>query len=247
MAEKHYYEQKRFAQSYLIPFLHNNIPGFKGLRILEVGCAEAGFLDQLQRAGMQCAGIELEKARVDLALEKNEQLNLYVGDITDADFCEQIGTFDLIVAREVIEHVPDRQKMFANMNKLLNPGGFLYITFPPRFSPFAGHQQNGRTFLRYLPFLHYLPAAGLEWLGRMAGEPDYHIQNIIRNYRDGLSLRRFRHYVGSFSFDILVWDLFFIRPVFSYRYGWKPLRLPDIPLLREIFTLGCETILQKKH
>ncbi|MBD3387128.1 hypothetical protein GF407_19645, partial [candidate division KSB1 bacterium] len=84
MAEKHYYEQKRFAQSYLIPFLQNTIPGFKGLRILEVGCAEAGFLDQIQRAGMQCAGIELEKARVDLALEKNPQLNLYVGDITDA-------------------------------------------------------------------------------------------------------------------------------------------------------------------
>ena len=247
MAEKHYYEQKRFAQSYLIPFLHNNIPRFEALSVLEIGCAEAGFLDQLQRAGMQCAGIELEKARVDLALEKNPQVDLYVGDITDADFCERIGTFDLIVVREVIEHVPDRQKMFTNMNNLLNPGGYLYITFPPRFSPFAGHQQNGRTFLRYLPFLHYLPAAGLEWLGKMAGEQDYHMQNVIRNYRDGLSLRRFRQYIRHYSFAVLILDLFVIRPVYSYRYGLKPLRLPDIPLLREVLTLGCETILQKKQ
>ncbi len=245
MAEKHYNEQKQYARHYLIPFLRQKFPALPRLRVLEVGCAEAGVLHELNKAGIQCLGIELQKQRVDLALQKDPHLDIAVGDITDPALPERIGKFDLIVMREVIEHVPDRENLFSNLQTLLNPGGYVYITFPPRFSPFAGHQQNGRTLLRFVPFLHYLPAFLIKWLGKLFAEPDYHIQNIIINYRHGLTLARFIRYVRTHSFKILLCDLFLIRPVYRYRYGLKPVTLPHLPLLREIFALGCETILQK--
>jgi len=40
MAEKHYYEQIKFTQSFLIPNFEKNISKFSEKRILEVGCAE---------------------------------------------------------------------------------------------------------------------------------------------------------------------------------------------------------------
>ena len=53
MSEKHFHEQVRFSQSYLVPFLQNQIADFERQRVLEVGCAEAGFLHVLAGMGIR--------------------------------------------------------------------------------------------------------------------------------------------------------------------------------------------------
>ena len=45
MAQKHYDEQFVFSKTYLIPFLTEKLScSLKELNILEVGCAEGGFI-----------------------------------------------------------------------------------------------------------------------------------------------------------------------------------------------------------
>ena len=64
MAEKHFFEQRKHAETYLIPFLERNCPNFRKFQILDVGCAEAGFLDALYAAHIPGMGLELEAERI---------------------------------------------------------------------------------------------------------------------------------------------------------------------------------------
>jgi SAM-dependent methyltransferase len=246
MSEKHFVEQKKHAEFYLIPYLERHLPGFRGFRVLEIGCAEAGFLDALRDRGIRASGLELEPGRISLARRLNPRLEIQAGDITDPGIVRKIGrTFDLIVMRDVIEHVSDREAAFRNLRALLKPGGFCYITFPPRFSPFAGHHQNGRTVLRRIPYLHLLPPSWIRLLGRMTNEHPHIIDGVVTNFRIGLSIRRFEALCESHGFGMRIKELYLLRPVYRTRMGLKPLRLPDIPFAREFLAFGCECLVEK--
>jgi len=246
LAEKHFHEQKKHTNTYLIPYFQKHLPNFKNLNVLEVGCAEAGFLEILHDLGMHVVGLELSESRVNLAKGKNPDLNVLVGDITDSRVVEQIGeTFDLVVMRDVIEHVPDRISALGNIRELLKQGGYFYVTFPPRFSGFAGHQQNGRSLLRFVPFLHYLPNWLIRLLGKLFHERPELIENIILNFKVGLSIHAFEKYYRKFHFRPVVKELFLSRPIYRTRYNVSIRRLPNIPFLREFISFGCESLLQK--
>ena len=246
MAEKHFTEQKAHAETYLIPYFERIFPDFQRFRILEIGCAEAGFLYALHQAGIQSEGLELEPHRVALAKAMNPKLKIRVGDVTDPDIVSKIGkSFDLVVLRDVIEHIPDRDVVFRNLSILLRPEGFAYITFPPRFSPFAGHHQNGRSALRRMPFLHLLPEWMIRFLGRGFREHAHILDNAALNFRIGLSIQRFEAFCHNHGFKILIKDLFLLRPIYHTRTGLKPRRIPDIPVFREFLSLGCECLIRK--
>lgn len=246
MSEKHFAEQKRHAEAYLIPYLERHVPDFRTARVLEVGCAEGGFLDALRERGVRAAGLELDAGRISLAGKLNPRLEIREGDITDPEIVRTMGgPFDLIVMRDVIEHIPDRDSAFRNLRGLTGPSGHCYITFPPRFSPFAGHHQNGRTILRRIPYLHLLHPALLRLLGRIFGEHRHIVEGAIAHKRGGLSIGRFESLCASNGFETKIKELYFIRPVFRTRMGLKPVRLLDIPVIREFLAFGCECLLKK--
>jgi len=247
MAEKHYYEQIDFTNSYLIPFLEKNIPNFEECKILEVGCAEGGFVKVLNEKGIKIKGLELEQSRVDIANEKAPELDIIQADITDPELVNKLGaTYDLIVMRDVIEHVPNRDTAFQNLNNLLNDNGYLFITFPPRFSGFAGHQQNGKSIFRYIPYIHFLPNFLIRFLGKSLNEKDKLIDHVIENYYIGLSLKKFEYFFTKYNFKIAERDLFLFRPIYKIRFGVNPVKVPNIPVLREFIAFGCECLLKKK-
>ncbi|MGQ9854225.1 MAG: class I SAM-dependent methyltransferase, partial [Candidatus Oleimicrobiaceae bacterium] len=168
MAEKHYHEQRAFASSYLVPYLRVHLPELARMRILEVGCGEGGLIAVLHEQGVEAVGLELSPARVAIAREKNPALRVHVGDITDPN-CSGVvgGDFDLVVMRDVMEHIVERAAAMRNVRALLRQGGYFYVSFPPKYSAFAGHQQVGRSFLRFVPFVHLLPAILVRILGRI--------------------------------------------------------------------------------
>lgn len=246
MAEKHFFEQQEFTRSFLIPTFNDLIPDFHKLKILEVGCGEAGFLDVLAELGIDAVGLELEASRVETARQKNPRLNIQEGDITDSKLAKTLGSnFDLIIMRDVIEHIPDRQPAFTNLHRLLREGGYLYITFPPRFSGFAGHQQNGKTLLRFIPYLHLLPEFLLRFLQKIFHERPEVIQAVIQNYSIGLTIASFNKYFRQNGFGLVQRDLYLSRPIYKIRFGVPALKVPNIPILREFLAFGCECLLVK--
>jgi len=247
MAEKHFFEQQEYTRSFLIPYFHKYIPAFENFTILEIGCGEAGLMNVFNEMGIRTIGVELEPSRVETARQKNPHLNIRVGDITNARIVADLGTqFDLIIMRDVIEHVPDRKAAFSHLYQLLRESGYLYITFPPRFSGFAGHQQNGKTVLRYLPYLHLLPESLIRTLGQLFHENPAVIRAVVENYKIGLSIRSFKKYLSLHKFSVLQWDLYISRPIYQIRFQVPVVKFPPVPLLQEFLAFGCECLLRKE-
>lgn len=246
MAEKHFYEQIEYTSKYLLPYFEKNIPNFNSLSILEVGCAEGGLIEVLQNLGINAKGVEISQERVNIALKKNPSLKIVVGDIMDSSLPGLLGEFDFVIMREVIEHIPDKIAAFRNLEKLTKAGGYLFISFPPKYSPFAGHQQIAKSFLKIFPYLHLLPKSFLRYIAKLFKEkPDY-VEEIKLHYSTGMIIKIFEK-LSSDKFTPVIKELFLFRPIYAYRFRLPTIHLANIPFLREFLTFGYETLLQKKE
>ena len=166
--ERYFEMQRVVTDEDIIPFIEANTNIVKNKRILEIGCAEAGVLKAFIDKGNVGVGVELSEGRYDLAkkfmsseLEQNT-FNIYNHNIYDIeDPLKVFGElFDIIVLKDVIEHIPDQQKFIKTLPLFLKPDGVIFFAYPPWFMPFGGHQQLCvNKFLRALPWFHLLPTA----------------------------------------------------------------------------------------
>lgn len=247
MPEIHYSEQLNHATKYFLPYLDKNIKNFENFNILEAGCAEAGVLTLLHEIGHKVTGVEIDANRAELARSKNESVRIVVGDISSEDIVSTLGDkYDLIIMREVIEHVPNKAEAFKNLNALLKDDGYLFMSFPPKYSPFAGHQQVGKSILAKLPYVHMLPLGLLKILSRKLNESDKYPAHLKGNYGTGMSITKFEKFIKKYNLKYLVKEHFIFRPIYNLRFGTPIIKTIGIPILREMYTLGYETLMRKK-
>jgi 2-polyprenyl-3-methyl-5-hydroxy-6-metoxy-1,4-benzoquinol methylase len=238
MAEKHFFEQVAYTQKYLIDYLKNNVKDFSTqTNILEIGCAEGGTIAELHNQGYSCDGIEIEEARVETAKKHNQNsATILVGDITKPI---DIGKkYDLVIMRDVIEHIADKPSAFNQISKLLNKNGKLFVTFPLKYSPYAGHNQVERSWLKYVWYITLFPKFVIKMMvpKHSYGEYVYLKENALSYFSLNKLVRKDWKYIKK--------DFFISRPVFKIRFGWKIIKCPHIPIVKE-FTNGCEVLLEK--
>src|SRR5258706_2287772 len=107
------------------------LPNARTARILDVGCGEGAFVYFLQEQGfVNVQGIDVSLEQVAAA----HRLGIQQVEQSDAsDFLTgSEGMFDLIVARDVIEHF-SRDEAFDLLQKIfeaLNPGGSFIMQVP---------------------------------------------------------------------------------------------------------------------
>jgi SAM-dependent methyltransferase len=105
---------------------------------IDIGCNDGLFLDRLRAAGVErVAGIEPNP--YSSAIARDRGIAVY-GEMVSVALCDRIvaeqGAFDLVVARQVIEHVTDLRLFLTCVDRLLAPGGFVFFDIPD-FQPAA--------------------------------------------------------------------------------------------------------------
>lgn len=110
-----------------------NLP--RGAKVLDVGCGEGALLWGLRQLGLEAHGCDLAAPAVELARHLVGKENVHVGTIAEVPY--RPGTFDCIVALEVIEHLPNPRPLLDCVTALLKPGGTLLLTTPNRHRVFA--------------------------------------------------------------------------------------------------------------
>lgn len=94
-------------------------------RILDVGCGHGDFLKPVYDKTPHTYGVDPDKE----ALDKNTLIkNKVVGTVEELPF--ESNFFDLIVSEWVLEHLPDPEKAFREIYRVLKPGGKVVFLTP---------------------------------------------------------------------------------------------------------------------
>jgi SAM-dependent methyltransferase len=100
-----------------------------GARILEIGAAQGVYMAALQRAGYRPSGVEPWPPAVEIGRQVGTrlgfQLDLVEGVAEELPWPD--GSFDLVLAISVLEHVTDPRRVMAEAARVLRPGGGFYF------------------------------------------------------------------------------------------------------------------------
>lgn len=116
-------------------------------RILDIGCGTGFNIEHLRSLGLtRVVGLDFSSDALAFCRSRN-LTGLVQGDATSAPFRD--GSFDMILALDLIEHVEDDVTAMRGLARLLAPGGVLVI-FTPAFQFLWGHQDEvSHHFRRY--------------------------------------------------------------------------------------------------
>lgn len=99
----------------------------RGRRALDVGCAQGHLLAELASRDWECVGVDTDTDDVAACVERG--LVAVELDITN-DPLERLGTFDLVVFADVLEHLPEPHRVLQDFHSLLNPDARVVISVP---------------------------------------------------------------------------------------------------------------------
>lgn len=252
----YFHYQYLTSKEYIIPYLEDCMDFNQKLNVLEIGCAEAGVLKAFCDLGHRCTGIELNHERVLLAqkfMEKEVQtgqIRFISKNIHDIDPKADIkGGFDLIILKDVIEHIENQALFISQVRKLLKKGGKIFFAFPPWQMPFGGHQQVcTNKYLAKLPYYHLLPKFIYKGILKLFKEPCYTIKELLEIKATGISIERFEKIIKQNDFKIIKKTFFLFNPIYKYKFGLKPRLqyklIAKIPYLRNFLTTAVYYLIE---
>ncbi len=194
----------------------------EGLLVLDLGCGPGHFSRAVTRAGATVVGVDYDEE--DLrhwpgpgpAAARADGLRLPFAD----------ATFDGVFCSNVLEHVPDPEQVMAEIERVLRPGGWAWVSWTNWYSPWGGHE--------IVP-LHYLgPRMGLAAWRRLKGEPRKNVpfESLWPTYV-GRVLKMVATRPGLRLIDAM--------PRYYPSQRW----ILKVPALRELATWNCLLLLER--
>jgi len=100
--------------------------------ILEIGCNDGSFLDYLVKKGYEnLKGIEPTSDASEIAKKKGYRIEHKFWSLNFAkEYVDKVGKFDIIITRQVLEHIADLSDFLSAMRYALKDDGGLVIEVP---------------------------------------------------------------------------------------------------------------------
>lgn len=234
------------ADKYVIPFIEAVFKIQSGMRVLEIGAGEGGVLKAFVQRGCTGVAVELDADRVANGKQylKDEiaggKFSFITTDIYNVNPNDLAGAFDIIILKDVIEHIHDQQKLIQWLHQFIKPGGIVFFGFPPWQMPYGGHQQMGVKKFSRIPWLHLLPMSFYKAALKLFHEPQDNIDMLAEVKETGLSIERFERIVKHTQWAIALKKHFLINPIYEWKFGWKPRTqsslVSNLPFFRNFVT-----------
>jgi SAM-dependent methyltransferase len=148
--------------------LEDALAGQKVDVVIDVGCSNALILDVVTQQLMPglAIGIDLDAA---IMPQPQPRRSLLIADGMALPI--HTGYVDLVICNHTYEHVPDAEQLFAEIWRVLRPGGLVYFSAMNARWPMEPHF--------HLPFIHWLPHWMSIWPMRMAGHHHGYIERPL--------------------------------------------------------------------
>jgi SAM-dependent methyltransferase len=251
--QRYFQMQQADTEKSVIPFIEQTFSLSPQTRVLEIGCGTGGVLAAFLKKGCRGYGVELNPESLQYAADflaeyvQNGSCKLLLKDIYDVEpETEFDGKFNLIILKDVIEHIHNQERLIARLRDFLAPDGAVFFGFPPWQMPFGGHQQCcTNRFLSHCPWYHLLPMPLFKGLFRLFGEPS---ESLVEIKETGISIERFLKTARKCNFAIENRLLYFLNPIYEQKFGWRARKLwapvAAIPYLRNFFTTSAYFLLK---
>lgn len=143
------------------------------LRVLDVGCANGGFVSQAMATGVRTEGLELNPAMAAIVRETT-------GALVHEDWSSVLGQFTLITYHDVLEHVIDPVAELQRASAYLAPRGVLVVDAPdvddPRFAELGMNWHH----MKPLEHLWFFNRESLRAVFRRAGLSPFKVEHPIQ-------------------------------------------------------------------
>lgn len=194
----------------------------RGQTLLDLGCGPGYFTEALEAEGAIVVGIDLATDQLAGSTRLDRPL---VADGTVLPFVN--GQFDGVFCSNMLEHTPNPAGIIAEIERVVRPGGWAYVSWTNWYSPWGGHA---------ITPLHYLgPRLGLKVWRRLFGEPkgrNLPLKNLWVTYV-GATLRMVRQRPSLRLVDAF--------PRYYPSQRW----VLSVPVLREIATWNCVMMIER--
>jgi len=245
-------EQAVSTRKHVLPYIQQVRQITENRSVLEIGCGQGGNLLPFLEIGCTCMGIDINQDKLVMGRRyfdnhpAGHRIELAYASIYD--FVPPNGRrFDVILLRDVIEHLPEQAQLMKIMKSLLHDDGIVFFAFPPWRMPFGGHQQVLRNkLLSHLPFFHLLPTPVYRWILKCGKTDRGSIEEMISMKQTGISIARFRKIVKQNGYSFLKTTDWFINPNYEIKFHLKPRKLfffNKIPYFRDFFTTAYYAII----
>jgi len=149
--------------------LRNALAGNDVRDVLEIGFGDGSFMGYAASRGWTVSGTELSDYKVTLGRDAGF-------DVHDADYAENLpdSSFDLIVAFDVLEHIPQDTipEFLGTLASKLRPTGRMLLRYPNADSALSNPLQHGDpthvTEIGYYKMTYFADASGLQILNYRA-------------------------------------------------------------------------------
>jgi SAM-dependent methyltransferase len=222
--QQYFEEQILTTRKYVLPYIQQFLPLKAGMKVLEIGCGQGGSFIPFLELGCTVTGIDMSTSSIEFAQnqynnsEWNENVTLILDNIYN--LADSLGEYDLILMRDVIEHIHDQDRFLAYVRRFLKKEGIFVLVFPPWYSPFGGHQQICRSkILSKLPYFHILPRGIYEFILKSFGENP---EGLTEIHDTGISIERFERIIKKYDYKIINRIIWFINPHYETKFGLRP-------------------------
>ena len=119
---------------------------------------------------------------------------------------------DIVICAQVYEHVPNDVQLFAEIYRVLKPGGVVFFSGPNWLFPIELHYN--------LPFLHWLPQTWANALLKALGADDQYYEKSRHMWGLRQLMRRFEVYDATL--DLMQSETLIATPWLRQAAGWLP-------------------------
>lgn len=138
----------------ILKAIREALPRFNG-RLLDAGCGRMPYRDLVLQSGLvtEYVGLDIESARIyDQNVNPDFTWNGKVMPFEN-------GSFDCVLATEVLEHCPDPEAFLGEVFRVLKPGGLFFFTVPFLWNlhevPYDEYRYTPFALERHLKNVHF--------------------------------------------------------------------------------------------
>jgi SAM-dependent methyltransferase len=162
-----------------------------GSLVVEIASNDGYLLQYVAARGIACLGVEPTAGTAQAARDKGiETVGAFFGREFALDLAKTRGDADLIVANNVLAHVPDLNDFVAGLAALLAPGGTITIEFP-HLQELVGHNQFDTVYHEHFSYF------SLATVQAVIAAHGLHVWDVERLPTHGGSLRVWVSHAGA--------------------------------------------------